>query len=178
MIRQQKQLVLILAVLFAVVLLDQGSKALVGHLIEQGPENHIGKGTTFFYFVHERNPGLVLGMFGGSPLVVKIAPLVATGVLIYLYRHVEPASFWQAAAFGMISGGAIGNLIDRFFRGTVVDFLQFNFYFLPDFIGLPTKKYPAFNLADSAICIGVGLLILSWHRMGRKGEAGDAADSV
>lgn len=71
----------------------------------------------------------------------------------------------------MVGGGAIGNIIDRFTRdGTVVDFLQFNFFFLKKIIDLPTTLYPAFNIADSAICVGVGLLVFTWHKMTKNQE--------
>lgn len=107
----------------------------------------------------------MIGLFGDTPIVARVAPVVATLVLAYLYRYLHPHSIAQNVAFGMVAGGAIGNLIDRFRLGFVVDFLQFDFYFLPGWLPLPTTRYPAFNLADSAICAGVAILIFTWHRM-------------
>mgnify|MGYP005843863789 CR=1 FL=1 len=163
-----------MAVAFCAVLVsDQASKFYIERTVPV--RYHVNE--TFFYITHELNPGLVGGIFGHSPVIVKVAPLVATLVLLYLYRHLESSSAYQSVAFGMIAGGAAGNIIDRFFRGNVVDFLQFNFYFLPDFLHLPTTRYPAFNVADSAICIGVGVLIFCWHRLGRTSEAADVVNA-
>jgi signal peptidase II len=131
---------------------------------------------TFFHITYQRNYGLVIGLFGDTPVVARVAPVVATFVLAYLYRYLHPHSIVQNAAFGMVAGGAIGNLIDRFRLGYVVDFLQFDFYFLPDWLPLPTTRYPAFNVADSAICVGVAILIFTWHRMASE-ESGESRES-
>jgi signal peptidase II len=67
----------------------------------------------------------------------------------------------------MIGGGAVGNnLLDRLIHGSVTDFLQFHFYFVP--FEFPWKYYPAFNVADSAICTGVFLLIVTWYFFGKQ----------
>ncbi len=162
-----------LAVVIGVLILDQVTKALIVRYV---PERyHVNE--TFFYITHELNPGLVGGLFGQSPLIVKIAPVAATLVLFYLYKHLEITSTLQSVAFGMIVGGAFGNIIDRFFRGRVVDFLQFNFYFLRDYLPLPTTRYPAFNVADSAICVGVVILIFCWRKLGTVSEVSDAVNA-
>ena len=168
-----RQRYLILAALLVVVIADQITKALVVAYV--APRRHAGTESTFFYITHERNPGLVFGQFGDVPWVARTAPVLATIVLVYLYRHIEHRPGIQALAFGLVGGGAAGNLIDRFIRGTVVDFLQFNFYFLPDFLGITNKRYPAFNVADTAICVGVAVLVLTWRHAARKQEV-DAAD--
>ncbi len=97
---------------------------------------------------------------------------MATVVLVYLFRHLDVYSIRQALAYGMVAGGAGGNLIDRIRLGHVTDFLQFYFYFIP--FDFPWKRYPAFNVADSAICVGVFLLIISWHKV--EGAERRAAD--
>lgn len=144
---------------FAVVLIaDQVTKALVVKSIAlNGP--HLAE--TFFYFVHQRNTGLMGGLFRDIPAVAFIAATFATIVLLYLYRHLERHSRLQALAYGMILGGALGNFIDRIHYGAVIDFLQVHFYFVP--FDFPWKDWPAFNIADSSICVGVALLILSWN---------------
>jgi len=162
-----KRRTLIAVALIAVVCLDQLTKVIIEGIIPRNT-TRANREDTFFYFTHERNPGLIGGLFRDSPGIAKTAPVIATVVLVYLYRHLDPTSRLQSMGFGMIAGGAVGNLVDRFFRGSVVDFLQFDFYFLPDFLHLPTKKYPAFNIADSAICVGVGLLIYAWHKMSKR----------
>jgi len=168
---RRHQLALILSVFFLVVVLDQVTKAIVVYTIPEGSVSFAGRDREFFFFTHQRNPGLVGGMFDDVPAVAYAAPLLATLVLIYLYRHLDPASRLQALAYGLVAGGALGNLIDRFFReGGVVDFLQFQFWFIP--FEFPWKRYPAFNVADTAICIGVFLLLVGW----RNPEKADASD--
>ena len=88
--------------------------------------------------------------------------LFATAVLVYLFKHLNPLSKLQSVAYGCVAGGAIGNLIDRFRLGSVTDFIQVHFVFVK--FDFPWKLYPAFNIADSAICIGVAaLIILTWR---------------
>jgi signal peptidase II len=72
----------------------------------------------------------------------------------------------------MVLGGAVGNFIDRIRLGSVTDFLQFHFYFIP--FDFPWKFYPAFNLADTSIVIGVFILVLTWGREATPDAAGTA----
>jgi signal peptidase II len=174
-VKNRSNILLVLAVLTVILVADQVTKAMIVAWVNPIGQ-HVGTERTFFYIVYEQNPGLVFGSFRSSPWVVRVAPVIATLVLVYLYRHLDSRSWLQSAAFGLVAGGAVGNLIDRFFRGIVVDFLQFNFYFLEGFLGLQNTRYPAFNIADTAICTGVALLIFGWHRMGA-GETADVPDA-
>jgi len=108
-------------------------------------------------------------MFIGVPIITYSAPVLAGLVLLYLFKHLDPASKLQSIAYGMLGGGAVGNYVDRIRFGWVTDFLQFNFYFIP--IDFPWKRYPAFNFADSAICIGVAILLLSGWTQKEPAEA-------
>lgn len=76
--------------------------------------------------------------------------IIVIVVLIRWLRELDPAEKWKAACYALIIGGAIGNMIDRVATGRVVDFLDF-------YVG--TYHWPAFNIADSALVIGVGALI-------------------
>ncbi len=152
------------AAFLIVLVLDQVTKALITYYIPLGSRTFAGREEEFFFLTHQRNDGLVGGMGSGIPYLPYVAPLLATLVLIYLFWHLDPQARLQNLAYGMVAGGAVGNLIDRFFReGGVVDFLQFHFVFIP--FDFPWKRYPAFNVADSAICVGVVLLLFSWHRL-------------
>ena len=95
-------------------------------------------------------------------MIAFIAPIFAFAVLVYMYTQLNPESRVQAVAYGMIMGGAIGNILDRIRLQSVTDFLQFHFYFIP--FDFPWKYYPAFNIADAGIIVGVCLLFitLSW----------------
>lgn len=157
---RRTQVTWILVTFVTVLVIDQVTKALVTRYI---PDFRPYQDGVFFQLTYQTNPGLVGGMFGDVPWVAMVAPVLATLVLAYLYRHLEPGSKLQGLAYGLIAGGALGNLVDRFFRtGGVVDFLQVHFYFIP--FDFPWKQYPAFNMADSAICTGVFLLLFGWRR--------------
>jgi signal peptidase II len=140
---------LLLAVL--VVALDQLSKWLiVTKIMVSERVLHV---TPFFDLVLNWNPGISFGLFNGAPeiaryLFVGIAGVIIGGLLFWLWRVERPL---LAAAVGLIIGGAVGNVIDRLRFGAVTDFLYFH---------LGRYDFPAFNLADSSITIGVGLILI------------------
>lgn len=165
---RKSQLIIIFAVFALVVGLDQISKAYIRAAVPLSLNPFAGRDKVFFFISHQENPGLVNGLFRDHPVLAKTMPLLASLVLIYLYKHLDPRSRTQALAYGLVAGGAVGNLIDRLWFGVVTDFIQVHFYFIP--FNFPWKRYPAFNLADSAICVGVALLILSWRSRQPKEE--------
>lgn len=158
---RKKQLAWIASVFLLVLIADQASKMVVMKTIVHGEVAF--KPDTFFWITHERNEGLVGGMFQGHRVIPFVAPLLATGVLLFLFTNLHPASRIQNTVYAMVAAGAIGNIIDRFCWGFVIDFLQVHFYFVP--FDFPWKYYPAFNIADVAICCGVAGLVISWHFM-------------
>lgn len=108
----------------------------------------------FFYIVHIGNKGAAWGMFSGHGELLALFTLIALSA-IYRFRHdLELHRKSMQIAFGMLIGGAIGNLVDRIVHGHVIDFLDFHFGFTIPWI-LPNGRYPAFNIADSGIVIGV-----------------------
>lgn len=155
---RKKQMKWLLGAFCAVLAADQISKAIIVAYLEPGTpfQDH-----TFFYFVHQRNSGLIGGMFRGFPVVPFFAHIVATGILVFLFRRLDPDSRWQSLGYGLVLGGALGNLIDRIRLHAVTDFLQVHFYFIP--FDFPWKFYPAFNIADSAILTGVTILVFAWN---------------
>jgi signal peptidase II len=111
----------------------------------------------FFYLTHVRNTGAAFGLFSDAPQVYRLSffisvSLVAVGIIVSFFRKLSPGDRLAALALGLILGGAIGNLIDRIFRQEVVDFLHFRLW--------RGYSWPDFNVADSAIVVGVGLLVL------------------
>ena len=111
----------------------------------------------FFYLTHVRNPGAAFGLFSdGDPqtrMFIFIAVSIAAVLIILsFFRQLAPGDRLSALALGLILGGAVGNLIDRIFRGEVVDFLHFKIW--------RGYSWPDFNLADSFIVVGVGLLVV------------------
>lgn len=136
----------IIAVL--VLFLDQLTKWLVIRYVSPSQPLPIVDG--FFQLVHWRNPGAAWGILRDYNLLLALIS-IATVLALYLFRHSfgieRSAAGW---ALGLISGGIFGNLMDRIRLGSVVDFLDFS---------IAGYHWPAFNIADSAICIGVILYI-------------------
>lgn len=106
----------------------------------------------FFNLVTVWNRGVSFGMLGGgalpSWLLALFAGVIAVGLAVWLARVDTP---WLGAAIGLIIGGAVGNVIDRLAWGAVFDFLDFH---------IGGYHWPAFNLADAAITIGVAVLLI------------------
>lgn len=138
-------------VAIVVFLIDYVSKKIVSHNIEQDKERISVLGD-FFILSHIRNRGAAFGMLQEQRwFFLIITVVVVVGILWYLHRSYRTGSMLLMFALATILGGAVGNFLDRALYGEVVDFLQLNF---------GTYTFPIFNLADSAICIGVALVIL------------------
>lgn len=143
----------LVAVLGGIVLiLDQAAKWLALRRLGSGAPVHLIDG--FFSLTLVMNPGLAFGMLGTVPSgwrwVVALLSIGALGVLAALAtRLLSEGGLVAGVAIGLIFGGAAGNLIDRARFGAVVDFLDFYWR---------GWHWPAFNVADSAISVGVGLL--------------------
>ena len=149
-----------IAVIAAVVfILDQFTKWLVLNLLEKGDEKIIIHG--FFKFVHWGNTGAAWSLFRGNNGALALIALVALVALFFTRHHFNSHTLTGQVAFGLIFGGIAGNLTDRLLPGrhAVVDFLYF---YLQQRDGNEIG-FPAFNIADSAICTGVALIFLiSW----------------
>jgi signal peptidase II len=142
-----------LAVAVAVAVLDQLSKAAVlGFFSGQALGAH-ERITPFFNLVLTYNRGMSFGLFnngaGVNALLFSLLAAVIVAVMVFWLSRVE--SSLLAVAIGLVIGGALGNVVDRIRFGAVVDFLDF-------YIG--TWHWPAFNVADSTICVGVAAMLL------------------
>jgi signal peptidase II len=115
----------------------------------------------FFYLVHIGNEGAAWGILSGYGGFLAFFALIAL-FAIYLLRHsLELHRKSMQYAFGLLSGGILGNMTDRLVHGHVIDFLDFHFPFTIPWL-MPTGRYPSFNIADCGIVIGTLLyLILS-----------------
>jgi signal peptidase II len=108
----------------------------------------------FFNLTHVRNTGGAFGIFGGrrggwATLFFVGVSVLAVGSILFFIQRIKENEKILAFSFSVVLAGAIGNLIDRLRYGEVIDFLEF---YLSSFF------WPAFNIADSAICIGIGLM--------------------
>lgn len=142
-----------LAVAAAVIVLDQATKLFILSVVMAPPR--VIEVTPFFNLVLVWNRGVSFGLFSAQspwiPWILTAVALVITVVLLVWLRRVETRL--MGAALGLVIGGAIGNVIDRVFqsRHAVIDFLDF-------YVG--SYHWPAFNVADSAITVGVALLLI------------------
>jgi signal peptidase II len=143
-----------LAVAALIALADQLSKAwILGLFADQAPGERMLTLTGFFNLVLTWNRGMSFGLFNNDAALngivfTALAAVIVATLLVWLHRAQD---MLLAIAIGLVIGGAVGNVIDRLARGAVVDFLDFH---------LGSWHWFAFNLADAAICIGVGLMVI------------------
>ncbi len=135
--------------------LDQLTKILVDAQLGYADRIPVIEG--FFYLTHVRNPGAAFGLLADGDATYRLAffisiSIVAIFIVFSFFRQLAPGDRLSALALGLILGGAVGNLIDRIFRGEVVDFLHIVLW--------GGYSWPDFNLADSFIVVGVGILVL------------------
>ena len=151
----RRRVVAIFAVMVIVVLaLDVVTKQLaVSRLEDQPPVKLLGGAV---YLLLTRNSGAAFSIATGYTFIFPIVAMVVSGAIIWIVRRLRSRPW--ALALGLVLGGTLGNLTDRIFRapgpfvGHVVDFISvFDRY---------GQGFPVFNLADSALCVGVGLAIL------------------
>lgn len=142
----------------AVVAADQGTKSLVRHHVDLGSRDGVFPGIEL---VHVRNRGVAFGLFvNGGPLLVIVGVAAVSALVIFFVTHSRRPLVWLPT--GLLLGGAAGNLIDRLDRGYVTDFID-----------LPA--WPAFNLAD--LCITLGVLSLLYVLEGPPRHAEDRRPS-
>ncbi len=151
---------MVLTISSLVAILDQITKALVhGGLalyqsIEIVPD--------FVHLTYLRNTGAAFGFLAGGRSSLRMAffiivSAVAIGCIFYILKNLRPDQKTFTASLSLVLGGAIGNLIDRIRMGEVIDFIDLHWY---------EVHWPAFNVADSAITVGVILLFMQMIRKG------------
>lgn len=159
----------LVAVALPLVLLDQGTKFLIAKTLEY--HETITVVANFFDIVHARNKGAAFGIMRDSairlPFLIGVSLVAVIAVLLF-YRKLENGQRLSAWGLALVLAGAMGNLIDRVRFGEVVDFLSVHWY---------EHFWPAFNVADSAICIGVALLALEMILEERRKKADGSSTS-
>ena len=138
-----------------VLVVDQVSKALIRYALPIGESVPLIPGIVSL--THVRNPGAAFGIFPHQRSIFLIVSIAVILSIIYYYKRLEKVDRPITVGLGLVLGGAIGNLIDRAFFIRVTDFIDFGFW-------------PVFNIADSAIVVGVivlSLILLSSVRQER-----------
>ncbi|MGA2041418.1 MAG: signal peptidase II [Bryobacteraceae bacterium] len=150
------------AVAASVFALDRVTKTIVERRVSESAAYPVIPG--FFDIVHTENHGVAFGVFNDSAfewrtlalIVVSVAAVIFVSAYLWRARHIDGATLWGLA---LILGGAAGNAFDRVVSGRVTDFLDV-------YIGV--YHWPTFNVADSCVVVGSGLLILDMLRTKRQ----------
>ncbi len=125
------------------LLLDQFVKYLVRTNMELDQSIPIISG--IFHLTYIENPGAAFGILANRRLLFLLLTIIIVGVMFYLYFQLRQKKSLTAFSLGLVISGALGNFIDRFFRGTVTDLFDL-------------RIWPIFNIADICICVGLALL--------------------
>ncbi len=150
---------------------DRLTKVLIAERMPYGTAEAVIDG--FFNLVHVRNTGIAFSMFADAPewfrgTVLPLLSVAAIGVIVWMLARGGGLGGRSRYALALILAGAVGNLYDRLVFGYVVDFLDFY---------ISGLHWPAFNVADSAITVGAGLLILDGFGAQRS-QAPDSSSSA
>lgn len=155
----------VLCLSFAIAVLDQLTKQLVLAYLDRNAG--IAVIPSLFSLRYVQNTGAAWGILQGRNAWLVALSFVMLAVIVLFRRHIIAESASARIAAGLIIGGIVGNLVDRLRLGFVVDFLDF-------FVG--RHHFPSFNVADSAICVGVGIyMIIQWRDQRRAASAASPA---
>lgn len=141
---------LFISIIVTTLALDQVSKYYLIRLMEES--DHILNLTSFFNLVMVWNPGVSFGMLQNiayGQIILSVVAFIIISVLLRWFHKTPNRTY--AWAFGLIIGGASGNVLDRLFYGAVADFFDLH---------VAGYHWPAFNIADVAVCLGAALLII------------------
>ena len=140
-------------IILSVLVVDQSTKIIISQTVS--PYTHISVIPGFFNLTHIHNRGAIFGFFSrsGGPFIsilLTVASLAALSFVIYYFLKTPATEKMMKISLSLILGGALGNLVDRVFKGYVVDFADFY---------IRQWHWPAFNVADASITIGALCLI-------------------
>jgi signal peptidase II len=168
----QKKYSILLGLTSSAVVLDQATKYWIHHTYRLGESTGVLNG--FFNITYVRNTGAAFGLLAHADPSFRIPffvvmPMVALAAIGFIFRRIADTDLKLSVALSLVIGGAIGNLIDRLVYGYVIDFLDFHWRY--------RYHFPAFNVADIAICVGVGVLMLDLFRQDNsEGNSGKGRD--
>ena len=152
-------LAILLAVGVGVLTFDQVTKALIVANLPLGSSVPIVGDLVIFW--HVRNAGAAFSLFQGGTVLFLVVTVVALGMIVYFHRAFAGRSLWLEALLGLILGGTLGNLVDRVRQGYVTDFVS---------VGFGSVRFPTFNVADSSIVVGIGILVIVLMLLDRRQE--------
>ncbi|MDD5645074.1 MAG: signal peptidase II [bacterium] len=156
------RIILFLSIILFIVLADQASKHIAVLRFGQNPSAYGPAGVISMTIV--KNTGAAFGIFREVPLirnVFVILSLIALSAVFYFRKHIFEGPFYFISGIALFAGGTLGNMLDRVFRGYVIDFIDID---IPDIniniLDISLERWPAFNVADSCICAGTFLILV------------------
>ena len=154
-----KNAIILVGIVLLIIGLDQWSKALVRDQIGLGNEIYpISFLAPFFRFTYIKNTGAAFGIFQNANTPLLILSILISLVVLWLYFKAEEEPWIFRISLAMMLGGAIGNMIDRIRFGFVTDFIA-------------VGRFPVFNIADSAVTVGVAILLIAMLIQERKAKS-------
>jgi signal peptidase II len=144
----RKAIVLLLTAL-AVLVADQVTKALVVANLAVGEKARLVGDLVQVW--HAQNRGAAFSLFQGGAVVFLIVSVLSIVMVAYFHRSLRDRSPWLHVVLGMVLGGTLGNFTDRLRQGYVTDWIS---------VGIGDTRWPTFNVADSSVVVGIGILVI------------------
>ena len=141
--------VVLLLTALAILIADQLTKALVVANLSLGEKARVLGDVVQIW--HAQNRGAAFSLFQGGTIFFLIVSILSIGMVAYFHRTLRSRSPWLHVVLGVILGGTLGNFIDRLRQGYVTDWLS---------VGIGDTRWPTFNVADSSVVVGIGILVL------------------
>jgi len=143
------KLAVLLLTALAILVADQLTKALVVANLAVGERAWVIGDVVQIW--HVRNAGAAFSLFQGGMLLFIVISVLSIGMVVYFHRTLRDRDTWLHVVLGVVLGGTLGNFADRLRLGYVTDWLS---------VGIGELRWPTFNVADSSIVIGIGVLVV------------------
>jgi len=141
--------VVLLVTALAILVADQVTKALVVSNLAVGQKAQLLGDVVEIW--HAQNRGAAFSLFQGGTIVFLVVSVLSIGMVAYFYRSLRDRSPWLHLVLGIVLGGTLGNFTDRLRQGYVTDWLS---------VGIGDTRWPTFNVADSSVVVGIGILVV------------------
>lgn len=141
--------VILLLTALAILVADQVTKALVVANLALGEKSRLLGDLVQVW--HAQNRGAAFSLFQGGTILFLIVSVLSIGIVAYFHRSLRDRNPWLHVVLGIVLGGTLGNFLDRLRQGYVTDWLS---------VGIGDTRWPTFNVADSSVVVGIGILVV------------------
>ncbi|MBA3689371.1 MAG: signal peptidase II [Chloroflexi bacterium] len=141
--------VILLLTALAVLVADQLTKALVVANLAIGEKARLLGDLVQVW--HAQNRGAAFSLFQGGTVIFLIVSILSIGMVAYFHRSLRERTPWLHVVLGIVLGGTLGNFLDRLRQGYVTDWVS---------VGIGDTRWPTFNVADSSVVVGIGILVV------------------